>query len=158
MISRPLLAATLFIALASNGLHAQAAKTDPALNKLADAFEMACKAKDAAKVGALYAEDAVLMPPNEPMVKGRTAIQGYWAKQFQQGITGIDLTPIESRVSGDQAFEAGRAVVTINPGASKPGGSGTVTDNAKYVVVYKRVAGEWKLAYDVFNSDAAPMK
>lgn len=39
-------------------------KTDPTLNKLAAEFEAAYNAKDAAKVAAFYAEDAVAMPPN----------------------------------------------------------------------------------------------
>jgi hypothetical protein len=27
--------------------------------------------------------------------------------------------------------------------------------NEKYLVVYKRVGGEWKIAYDIWNSDAS---
>ena len=43
-------------------------KTDPTLDKLAQEFAAAFNAKDAAKVASFYTEDAVLMPPNRPMV------------------------------------------------------------------------------------------
>jgi len=122
-------------------------KTDPALDKLAKEFVVAFNAKDAAKVVSFYAEDAVLMPPNQPMAKGRASIEAAWKGVFKEGVSNLQLRPIESVVAGNQAFEAGTSTVTV------PGGG---TEQGKYVVVYKRVGNDWKIAYDIFNSDQPP--
>lgn len=122
-------------------------KTDPRLDKLAQEFAVAFNAQDAAKVAAFYADDAVLMPPNQPMVKGRANIEAEWKRMFGQGVTSLQLRPMESLTTGDQAFEAGTSSVTMK---------GAGTDQGKYVVVYKRVGGDWKIAYDIFNSDQPP--
>ena len=122
-------------------------KTDPALNKLAAEWAAAYNAKDAAKVASLYADDAVLLPPNLPMVKGRANIEAHFKGEIQQGVTNLQLKPMESVISGSQAFEAGTSTATV------PGGQ---TDQGKYLVVLKRVGNDWKIAYDIYNSDAPP--
>jgi uncharacterized protein (TIGR02246 family) len=124
-------------------------KTEPALDKLAAEFSATFNAKDAAKLASFYTEDASLMPPNQPMVKGRPNIEAYWKGAFEQGLTNLQLKPFESVISGNQAFEAGIATVTLKSG----GGSKPVTDTAKYVVIFKRANDTWKMAYDIFNSD-----
>lgn len=153
---------TIFAAITCAVLVHGQGKTDPALEKLATEFMSAFNDKDAAKVASFYTEDAVLMPPNQPMVKGRSNIEAHWKAAFQQGLTNLQLRPIESSISGAQAFEAGTATVTLKSGGSSMmltgvGGSGAaVTDTAKYVVVFKRTGGSWKMAYDIFNSDLPP--
>ena len=121
-------------------------KTDPALNKLAAEFEAAFNARDAAKVASMYAEDAVTMPPNQPMVKGRSAIQAELKRTMQDNVK-LKITPIESAISGSQAYEAGTVTV------SQPDGQ---TTTEKYLVVFKRVGNDWKIAYDIWNTDAPP--
>jgi uncharacterized protein (TIGR02246 family) len=119
-------------------------KTDPVLNKMATEWASAYNAKDAAKLAGFYTEDAVYMPPNEPMVKGRAAIEAHFKRELQQGSTNLQLMPMASAISGSQAFEAGTATVTV------PGGR---TENGKYLVVFKQVGGAWKIAYDINNAD-----
>jgi uncharacterized protein (TIGR02246 family) len=123
-------------------------KTDPAL-KLAPEWAAAFNAKDAAKIASFYAEDAVVMPPNQPMVKGRANIEAHFKGEIQQGATNMQLNPVESSISGSQAFEAGTSTVTL------PGGQ---TDRGKYLAILKRVGNEWKIAYDSYNSDSPPQK
>jgi uncharacterized protein (TIGR02246 family) len=122
-------------------------KTDPALDKLAKEWAAAFNAKDAARVASFYAEDAVLMPPNGPMVKGRANIEAEWKRVLAEGVTNIQLRPVESSTSANHAFEAGTSTLTVKGGNQV---------NGKYVVVYKRVGGDWKLAYDIFNDDQPP--
>jgi uncharacterized protein (TIGR02246 family) len=123
-------------------------KIDPAI-KTAPAWEAAFNAKDAAKIAALYAEDAVVMPPNQAPVKGRANIEAHWKSEIQQGQTNMQLNPVASAISGSQAFEAGTSTVTL------PGGQ---TDRGKYLAILKRVGDEWKIAYDIYNSDGPPRK
>lgn len=127
--------------------------TDPALDKLAAAFADAFNVKDAARVAAFYADDAIVMPPNQPMVRGRRAIESYYARGFQQDVANFRLFPIESATNGAQAFEAGRSSLTLGRSAASRGGPDLSTANGKYVVIYKRVNDQWKIAYDIFNDD-----
>lgn len=126
-------------------------KTDPALTKLAKEWESAFNAKDAAKVAALYTEDAQLNPPNEAIVVGRKNIQAWMQGGMDAGFTNFVLTPTESAISGAIAYEAGTYSVTVAPKGAKP-----MTDKGKYVVVLKQVGGKWLLAHDIFNSDNPP--
>jgi len=38
-------------------------------------------------------------------------------------------------------------------GVSPLGEPALVTTGGKYVVIYRRVNGQWKIAYDIFNND-----
>ncbi len=127
--------------------------TDPALDKLAGAFADAFNAKDAARVAAFYAEDAIVMPPKQPMVRGRRDIESYYARGFEQDISSFRLLPMESATSGAHAFEAGTSSLTTRRNASSRGGPDPNVTGGKYVVIYKRIKGEWKITYDIFNDD-----
>jgi ketosteroid isomerase-like protein len=128
-------------------------RTDPTLTKMAADFAAAFNAKDADKIGSYYADDATLMPPNQPAVRGRENIQAWFKGGMDEGYANFQLTPTESSVAGAQAFEAGTYSLDMKP---KGSGGAASTDKGKYVVVYKRIAGQWKLAYDIFNSDLPP--
>lgn len=127
-------------------------RTDPALTKLAQEFAAAFNAGDSAKVGSFYTDDATLMPPNEPAITGRQNIAAWFKGGIDEGFTDFRLTPTESSTAGAQAFEAGTYSLTMKSGT----GGAPTTDKGKYVVVYKRIGAEWKLAYDIFNSDLPP--
>jgi uncharacterized protein (TIGR02246 family) len=124
--------------------------TDPTLDRLVADFQAAFNAKDAAKVASFYAEDGVVMPPNQPMVKGRSAIQARLEKDLkgmnEENIK-VKITPTHSAITGDSAHDVGTVEVTLPDGK---------VINEKYVVLYKRVGGEWKIAYDIWNSDTSP--
>jgi uncharacterized protein (TIGR02246 family) len=144
---RFLIVGSIAAALGVTGMVQGQGKTDPTLNKLAAEFEAAFNAGDAAKVASMYAEDAVAMPPNEPMVKGRSAIEAALKKDMAKGKVTLKFSPFESAVVGDRAYEAGTTAVTLPDGR---------TVNEKYVVLFRRVGNEWKIAYDIWNSDTPP--
>jgi uncharacterized protein (TIGR02246 family) len=126
-------------------------KTDPLLTKLAKEWADAFNAKDAAKVAALYTEDATVNPPNEPAVHGRKNIEAWAQKLIEQGMGSLVLTPAESTTSGSIAYEVGTYSATVTPPVGK-----AMPDKGKYVVVLKQVGGKWLLAHDIFNSDLPP--
>lgn len=128
-------------------------RTDPTLTKLAQDFAADFNAKDSAKIASYYMDDATLMPPNEAAVKGRQNIEAWFKGGIEGGITDFQLTPTESATAGQQAFEAGTYSLVVKPAGAAGGGT---TDKGKYVVVYKQIAGQWKIAYDIFNSDLPP--
>ena len=107
------------------------------------------KAKDAAGIAELYAADGAVMPPNAPISKGRAAIQQTWASMMRTPGFGLTFAPEQIVVSssGDMALDRGTYSLTIAPnGTSK-------TDTGKYVVVWRKIGGEWKAAADILNSN-----
>ncbi|MDQ5844104.1 MAG: SgcJ/EcaC family oxidoreductase [Acidobacteriota bacterium] len=106
---------------------------------------------DAAAVANMYTIDARLLPPNSAMVEGRANIQKFWQGAITAGLKMVSLEPTKIDTQGNIAVEVGRYTATA-PGA----GGATITDKGKYVVVWKRQGGTWKLAVDIYNSDMPP--
>jgi uncharacterized protein (TIGR02246 family) len=103
---------------------------------------------DGAAVAAMYATDARLLPPNSPMIEGRQNIQTFWQGFISMGVKIVKLDVDQVEASGNLAIEVGHYSLTI-PAA----GGGTITDEGKYVVVWKRQGRNWKLAVDIFNTN-----
>lgn len=107
------------------------------------------RAKDAAAIERLYADDAVLMAPGERAVAGSAAIGARWARQLQLKDFKFSLQPQQLVVSmsADLAYERG----TYNFAATLA--QGAITDTGKYVLVWQKARGEWKVISDIFNSN-----
>jgi uncharacterized protein (TIGR02246 family) len=146
----------MFLATASaqTGAAASApAQADAAIVAVADAYVKASLARDAKAVAALYTEDAVEMPPHEPAVKGRAAIEAYYQKQFsdpKMTASNFTLAHVETVSSGDVGYDVGTYRQTL----TSP--SGPIEDTGKYTVILKRAGGAWKVAYAIYNSDRPP--
>ena len=114
-----------------------------------DRWTQLIKAKDAAAIAGLYAEDGAVMPPNAPIGKGRAAIQQTWASLV--AMPGFDLAIVPEQIivssSGDMALDRGTYSLKVAPNGTEQ------TDTGKYVVVWRKIDGKWKAAADIFNSD-----
>jgi uncharacterized protein (TIGR02246 family) len=122
----------------------------PVLDKLLAGFVTAFNAKDMTALAALYAEDAVWLRPNAPLIKGRSALEAAFKKQFT-GPAVLKLNPTESAIAGNYGFSVGTYTVTI-----PESGGGSMTFAAKYLTVFERVGNDWKIAYDMQNVDQPP--
>ena len=122
----------------------------PAIRRLDAAFMKAVAARDArGLVAAFYGADAVLMPPNHPLVAGAAAIQGFLQGLLDSGATGITLDTQRIATAGDLAWGRGAYTLSLTP----PGGL-PAQDTGKYIVCYRRQAGGgWRAVADIFNSD-----
>jgi uncharacterized protein (TIGR02246 family) len=111
----------------------------------------AALARDFATWAALFLEDAVINPPNEPAVKGRAAIRA-WLEKFPP-MTEFKLNNEKVEGREDLAYLLGTYSMTITPS----GAPGPVKDSGKYVTIMRRQPdGRWLCAVDMFSSDLPP--
>lgn len=92
---------------------------------------------------AMYTENATFMPPNQPMVQGRTAIRA-WMKAFP-AISHFTGSPIEINGREDLVYVRGTYQFTYVAGGM---------DHGKFVQVRRRDNNRrWLIIADIFNSD-----
>jgi uncharacterized protein (TIGR02246 family) len=141
----------LALALVSNGppAAAQGAAKDAAILAVADAYTKASLAGDVKAIAALYTDDGIELPPNHGPVKGRAAIEAFYTEQMRAAkLTAFSLEHWESRVGADVAFDVGAYRQALQPAEGA-----AMKDTGKYAVILKKVGGQWKVAYAIYNSD-----
>jgi ketosteroid isomerase-like protein len=82
-------------------------------------LEAAFNARDPAAMATLYAEDALLMPPNDMPVQGSEAIQAWFEQALPLGA--IRLGPTATRVGGAAGLERWRAYRQVRSRADSSG-------------------------------------
>jgi uncharacterized protein (TIGR02246 family) len=113
------------------------------IQALNDQFSAAANRGDGAAMAALYAPDAMMLPPDNSVVSG-PAIGPYLAG-LEKGVAHLKLVTTDVvRLSPDYIREVGTA--SFDTLGEKP-----VNIKATYVVVWKRVDGAWKLWTDIFH-------
>lgn len=109
--------------------------------------DAACKG-DLNAVVAFYASDGSAVWPDAPAAHGTAKIRAAWKKSFDQikGLT-LKFTPerIDVARGADMATDFGK----VSYGQDTP--KGHVVTIGKYVVVWKKVNGAWKVLYDCYN-------
>jgi len=106
-------------------------------------FEDAARKGDMDRLAALYTTDGMALPPDGPFVTGRDNIKQMWASVAQQlGLKEVRLHTLDLQLAGDTAYEVGEGALTLSSGAAV----------VKYVVVWKKVNGQWRLHRDIWNA------
>ena len=136
---RTLLTFVFLTALATPVL-AQKAEIDAANAKWIALFDKG----DFDGVAQLYTADAVALPPGAPMVTGRAAIGKMW-KGLAEHVGRPKLTTVAVKRFGAAAAREIGTFRLMTKDASPKEVSG------KYLVVWEKVKGEWKLAADIWN-------
>jgi ketosteroid isomerase-like protein len=118
---------------------------------------------DAKAVTALYADNAVLLPPGAPGASGKAAILAFYTKDIADtkaqgaelvlGCEPGDRSPApcksqtEVSVSGNMGWEVGYMKVLVK---------GAVVDTGKWLSVMQKKDGRWQLVRDTWNMDTPP--
>ena len=152
---------SLLIALIATSLFAckSATETKPAFDlenakkeiiaankELTDALSKA----DSVAVASAYSADGALMSYNAPIVKGKENLIKSWGAFIKAtGGATVELNTVE--VWGDENYLTEEGTFVIK---SK---EGTQMDIGKYLVLWKKEDGKWKLHRDISNSDLPPV-
>jgi uncharacterized protein (TIGR02246 family) len=99
---------------------------------------------DFAGVSSLYTADATAFPPGSTMVQGRDAIAAMWKGMAEQ-VSDPKVTTLDVKLLGPSAA---REIGTFS---LKTKGPTPKEVTGKYVVVWEKVGGDWKLAADIWN-------
>lgn len=102
---------------------------------------------------AIWADDVMIVPPNEPAVSGEAARQ--WAQGFASAFSDGEASYSDEEivVSGDWASHTYALSMTLNP----VGGGDPMVEEGRGIHIFRRGAdGAWKLAHDIWNGNAPP--
>jgi uncharacterized protein (TIGR02246 family) len=101
---------------------------------------------DSAGIASLYTTDAKLMFTGAPATMGQAGIQSVFGGIIKSGVTKVDLKTVD--VFGTEELLAEEGSVTIYVKEAAVG-------EEKYIVLWKKEDGKWKLFRDIANSNSA---
>lgn len=93
-----------------------------------------------------------VLAPNAPIATGPEEIGKLFAGFFALPDLKIEWTPskIDVARSGEMGYSTGAYRMSFKDPSGK-----TIEDHGKYVTIWKKQSGKWKVAYDIFNTDLA---
>jgi ketosteroid isomerase-like protein len=121
-----------------------------ALDAAQQAWVAAFNARDADAMAALTTADVVLLAPNSPPVRGREAVRALWRQAASTARTHVAAENEETVILGEFAWSMGSFTHTLPNGA--------VVKRGKFLEIWQRVDGQWKVHRDMFSDNAADAK
>jgi len=142
-------AAILLAALSQPVLAVEPANEVTAIHAVDQAWLKAYTSGDAEAISRLYDDNALLMPPNAPPVKGRAAIKAYFTRDMAEtskaGVSMAFGPKPDGGANGDLGWASGTFTVKDKGGKTLATG--------KYLSVSKKVNGKWLYWRDTWNTD-----
>ncbi|MGB0864534.1 MAG: YybH family protein [Saprospiraceae bacterium] len=114
------------------------------------AFSENVMAGDAQAVAAAYTTDGKLFPNGLDILEGTETITKYWMPNKDYQITHHLITPSEIKILGDEAYDYGY----YEGETLKLEDNTKSTWRGKYVIVWKKIDGDWKIYLDIWNKRA----
>jgi ketosteroid isomerase-like protein len=111
-------------------------------DRLAESFNNG----DRAGLIAMYADEAVLLPPGPRTFTGPREILSFWQQAAQ--IKELRFARREIRLLGEAACEIGDLHLAVGPQSRAIA--------MKYVLVWHKAAGQWKIETMIWNAAGAP--
>ena len=127
-------------------------KTDMAtlktqIQELENTWAEADNARDAEKVSSFYAEDAVIMPADKPMMNGREAIKEDIEKGLAARAQGSTVKYEVLDIYGDEK------VVTEIGKSTRMDAAGKVVSTGKYVAIWEKRDGKYECVREMSFND-----
>jgi uncharacterized protein (TIGR02246 family) len=112
-------------------------------------------AKDADKIAAHYADDAILIVPGSPATSGKAAIAASLKGMVVDPALSLKFhaDKVEVAKSGDIGYTKGAYTLTLTDPQTKQ----VINDHGSYVTTYlKQPDGTWKAVVDIASSEVPP--
>lgn len=115
--------------------------------KNTEAFSQYYVSGDYENLANSYTTDGKIFPGNSDIIEGRTAIKKHWI--LPEGVKTLrhKVSPKEITVIDETAYDYG-----YYEGDSQNVNGEKSTFKGKYVIVWKKVEGDWKIYLDIWNS------
>ena len=121
-----------------------------AIRSIEDQGVAAIKAKDIDKIVSFCSPDIVIMDANVPISVGHQAVRKSYSSPADS-TTSVSqsetVDALEVSASGDLAYTRGTAQQSRNTP------NGIINESIKWVSIYKKKNGEWKIIINIWNSD-----
>ena len=114
------------------------------INETNQLFMNAFSAGDAEKVAGFYTVNCRFLPDNGDPVDGRANVQELLQSMMDGGVSSVELITWEVEDCGDTAVEVGRVIMR--------GDADELIDDGKFIVIWKKEEGGWRLHRDIVNS------
>jgi uncharacterized protein (TIGR02246 family) len=118
-----------------------------AIRRMGDEWARHWNAGDLDGVAAVYAEDAVYLPPHHEAVHGRDAIREYLKAPLSHGVSDLAFEVTYIKQQGPIAWDVGTYHMTLPQNETKR------EDHGKYLTVWRRIGERWLIAADAWSSD-----
>ena len=143
--------AASFAVLAACAKTTDTAADQAAVRAVQDSWYKAYNGGDGAAIAALYADDAVLDPPNGPAARGIGIHEYFMQDAAEFAASGSTATQGASDVgvSGDLAWQGGTYQITNK--------SGAIAATGEFLTVFRRTDGKWMIIRDTWNPDPTPV-
>jgi uncharacterized protein (TIGR02246 family) len=124
------------------------AKLKAEIQAIEDRWATASNAKDVATIVGFYADDAISMSDDQPMLVGKAAIQKGVEEEMAKRKDNATVVFKTLDVYGDETCvtEVGKTTVTD--------AAGKVIYGGKYMAVWEKRNGKWLTIRDIVNDDA----
>lgn len=94
-----------------------------------------------------YCKEGMILPPGAEIIKGRDAIKKRWILPEGIKVPYHKITPIEIKIIEDFAYDIGYYEgTTIRKDKTE------VPFKGKYLIVWKKEGGDWKIYADAWNA------
>jgi len=149
--------AVLILALAAGC--AQPGAVDPAAEALAIReravqFNAAVAQRDVDALTSFYTFDTIVLDPETPARRGADTMRAAWTEFLKAPGLTVRLVPekIDIAAAGDLATDFGRFELQVESPAGK------IKNVHKYLTVWRKVGGQWKILYDAWNTTAPALR
>lgn len=109
-----------------------------------DRLETAIIRQDPEMAVSNYTRDAVLFAPTAPPIRGHRQIRAYLRGTINQGVRSAEYQTLDLEGTSNRMTEGGRYTFRDE--------NGEILDMGKYLVLWKKVGGTWKVHREMFNT------
>jgi len=107
-------------------------------------FIKSFKKKDTSEIVQSFTKDAKLLPNGRAAIEGKDSIREFYKALLNSNVKQIELNT--ESIWGDSILVAEEGTYTFE-------GKDSTVDKGKYIVLWKRESGNWKMYRDMWTSD-----